>query len=115
MKCKGLIGTIAFMVFALPICAQTGIPAGSMRQCDTQMQTFLNKYPIAASTLAITRNGKPVYVLVLATAGRAGPEATQPYPMFRIASISKPITSVAIMRLIESGQLSFSDKPFGSG
>jgi CubicO group peptidase (beta-lactamase class C family) len=49
------------------------------------------------------------------TADQAGTEATRPYHLFRIASISKPITSVAIMRLIESGQLSLSDKPFGPG
>ncbi|HVF71634.1 MAG TPA: serine hydrolase domain-containing protein [Chthoniobacterales bacterium] len=115
MKCKGLIGTIALMVFALPIFAQTGIPAGSMSQCDTQMQTFMANYQIPGATLAITKNGKLVYMRAFGTADQAGTEATQPYHLFRIASISKPITSVAIMRLIESGQLSLSDKPFGPG
>jgi CubicO group peptidase (beta-lactamase class C family) len=43
----------------------------------------------------------------------AGLEPTQPYHMFRIASISKSITSIAIMKLVENGQLSLSDKAFG--
>ena len=107
--------SIAFMVFALPIFAQTGIPAGSMSQCDTQMQTFMANYQIPGATLAITKNGKLVYMRAFGTADQAGTEATQPYHLFRIASISKTITSVAIMRLIESGQLSLSDKPFGPG
>jgi CubicO group peptidase (beta-lactamase class C family) len=49
------------------------------------------------------------------TANQAGTELTQPYHMFRIASVSKPITSIAIMKLIENGQLSLSDKVFGPG
>jgi CubicO group peptidase (beta-lactamase class C family) len=107
--------TVTVFAFALPIFAQTGIPAGSMSQCDTQMQTFLNNYQIPGATLAIAKNGKLVYMRAFGTANQAGTEATQPYHMFRIASISKPITSLAIMKLIESGQLSLSDKPFGPG
>jgi CubicO group peptidase (beta-lactamase class C family) len=117
MKRKLLTGIVALTVFAfaLPIFAQTGIPVGSMSQCDTQMQTFLNNYQIPGATLAIAKNGKLVYMRAFGTANQAGTEATQPYHMFRIASISKPITSIAIMKLIENGQLSLSDKPFGPG
>jgi CubicO group peptidase (beta-lactamase class C family) len=115
MKCKLLVGTIAFMAFALPIFAQTGIPAGSMGQCDTQIQTFLANYQIPGATYAIAKNGKLIYMRAFGTADRVEAEPTQPYHMFRIASLAKPITSIAIMKLIESGQLSLSDKPFGPG
>src|SRR5215212_3384799 len=115
MKFKVLIETIAFTVFVLPIFAQTGIPAGSMSQCDSQMQTFLAKYQIPGATFAITKNGKLVYMRAFGAANLAGTELTQPYHMFRIASLTKPITSIAIMKLIENGQLSLSDKPFGPG
>src|SRR5215210_3295464 len=117
MKRKLLIGIVAVTVFAfaLPIFAQTGIPAGSMSQCDTQMQTFLNNYQIPGATLAIAKNGRLVYMRAFGTADQAGTELTRPDHMFRIASISKPITSIAIMQLIAIGQLSLSDKPFGPG
>src|SRR5687767_12560421 len=117
MKRKLLTGIVAVTVFAfaLPIFAQTGIPAGYMSQCDTQMQTFMTNYQIPGATLAITKNGRLVYMRAFGTANQAGTEMTQPYHMFRIASISKPITSIAIMKLIENGQLSLSDKPFGPG
>jgi len=115
MTSKVLIGTIAFMVLALPIFAQTGIPAGSMGQCDSQMYAFMAKYQIPGATLAISKNGRLVYMRAFGTADQAGTEATRPYHMFRIASISKPITSLAIMQLIENGELSLSDKPFGPG
>src|SRR4028118_1828342 len=106
---------ITSIAFALPMFAQTGIPAGSMSQCDTQMQTFLTNYQIPGATFAITKNGKLIYMRAFGTANQAGTEATQPYHMFRIASVSKPITSVAIMKLIENGQLNLSDKVFGPG
>jgi CubicO group peptidase (beta-lactamase class C family) len=117
MKRKLLTGIIAVTVFAfaLPIFAQTGIPIGSMSQCDTQMQTFLTNYQIPGATFTIAKNGKLIYMRAFGTANRAGTEVTQPYHMFRIASVSKPITSVAIMKLIENGQLSLSDKVFGPG
>src|SRR5215216_4992432 len=110
-------GIVALMVlaFAVPIFAQTGIPAGSMSQCDTQMQTFMTNYQIPGATLAIAKNGRLVYMRAFGRADQAGTEVTRPDHMFRIASISKPITSIAIMQLIESGQLSLSDKPFGPG
>ncbi|HLM61275.1 MAG TPA: serine hydrolase domain-containing protein, partial [Pyrinomonadaceae bacterium] len=106
---------ISSIALALPTFAQTGIPAGSMSQCDAQMQTFLNNYQIPGATFAIAKNGKLVYMRAFGIADRAGTELTQPFHMFRIASVSKPITSVAIMKLIENGQLSLSDKPFGPG
>ncbi|MDQ3797875.1 MAG: serine hydrolase [Acidobacteriota bacterium] len=106
---------IISIAFALPVFAQTGIPVGSMSQCDTQMQTFLNNYQIPGATFAITKNGKLIYMRAFGAANQAGTEATQPYHMFRIASISKPITSIAIMKLIENGQLSLNDKVFGPG
>jgi CubicO group peptidase (beta-lactamase class C family) len=117
MKRKLLIGIFAVTVFAfaLPIFAQTGIPAGSMSQCDTQMQTFLANYQIPGATFAVTKNGKLVYMRAFGTANRTGTELTQSYHMFRIASLSKQITSIAVMKLIENGQLSLSDKPFGPG
>jgi CubicO group peptidase (beta-lactamase class C family) len=106
---------IISIAFALPIFAQTGIPVSSMSQCDTQMQTFLSNYQIPGATFALTKNGKLIYMRAFGTANQAGTEATQPYHMFRIASVSKPITSIAIMKLIENGQLSLSDKVFGPG
>ena len=115
MKRKLLIGIITLTIFALSVSAQTGIPGGSMGQCDTQMQTFLTNYQIPGATFAIAKNGRLIYMRGFGTANQAGTEATLPHHMFRIASISKSITSIAIMKLIEEGQLSLSDKPFGPG
>ncbi|MEM6346035.1 MAG: serine hydrolase [Bacteroidota bacterium] len=84
-----------------------------MSHCDNQVNSFLNQYDIPSATMAIAKDGKLVYMRAFGNADIAGTELTQPYHMFRIASVSKPITSIAIMKLVEDGQLSLNDKVFG--
>jgi len=58
----------------------------------------------------IARDGKPVYQMAT---GKRDIEADLPMEMdtkFRIASMTKPITSVAAMILVEEGKLSLSDR-----
>ena len=115
MRSKLLTAILTLTVFAFPVFAQTGIPVGSMSHCDTQVQAFMNTYQMPGATFAVAKNGKLIYMRAFGNANQAGTEPTQPYHMLRIASISKPITSIAIMKLIENGQLSLNDKPFGPG
>ncbi|MFK7925189.1 MAG: serine hydrolase [Bacteroidia bacterium] len=94
--------------------AQTGIPVASMSHCDTKFSQFMSQYGIPSATVAVAKNGKLVYMRGFGNADIAATEVTQPYHMFRIASVSKPITSIAVMKLVEDGQLNLSDKVFGS-
>lgn len=94
--------------------AQTGIPVPQMSHCDQAVQQFLSNYNISGASLAISRNGKVVYHRAFGHANLNGTETTQPYHRFRLASVSKPITAVAILHLIEQGQLTLSDTVFGS-
>jgi CubicO group peptidase (beta-lactamase class C family) len=94
---------------------QTGIPVPEMAHCDAQVMAFMNQYDIPSATFALARNGKLVYMRAFGHADRAGQEPTQPHHLFRIASVSKPITAIAVMKLVEQGQLSLDDKAFGPG
>jgi hypothetical protein len=49
-----------------------------------------------------------------ASAPTGNPVVTQPHHLFRIASVSKPITSIAIMKLVQQGKLKLSDPVFGT-
>lgn len=95
--------------------AQTGIPVPEMSGCDEQVQEFMDQYGVPGLTLAIARQGRLLYMRAFGHTGLPGSELTQPYHLFRIASISKPITAVGIMKLLEEGRLSLSDKVFGPG
>ncbi len=95
--------------------AQTGIAVPAMSSCDAQMQSLLSTYGIPGAAFAVSRNGKLVYDRAFGTADLAHTETTQPHNLFRLASVSKPITGVAIMKLVQNGQLALSDHVFGPG
>lgn len=80
---------------------------------DNSVLTFMSANNVAGISLAITNNEKIVYVKSYGFADREKAEKTTPASLFRIASISKPITSIAILKLAEEKKLSLDDKIFG--
>src|SRR5207302_1394106 len=65
--------------------------------------------------VAIARRGRLVYAQGFGLADENTGERVTASHLFRIASVSKPITSVAIFSLIEAGRLRLDDKIFASG
>jgi CubicO group peptidase (beta-lactamase class C family) len=63
--------------------------------------------------VAITKGGKLVFAKGYGLANTATDESVTPFHLFRVASISKPITSAAILKLEEEGKLSLEDFVFG--
>src|SRR5271163_1868597 len=74
---------------------------------------FRRSYSAPGLSVAIARNGQFVFDHSLGMA--YGPKLQQVVQstLFRIASVSKPITAVTIFKLIEKGQLHLTDKVFG--
>lgn len=95
--------------------AQTGVTVPQMASCDNLVQNFMTTHGIPGLSMALSKNGKLLYHRGFGTANLAGTEAVNPYHLFRIASISKPITSIAIMKLYQEGLLNMNDKVFGTG
>lgn len=76
---------------------------------------FMQKYDVPGMSLCFARDG---HIVANRCFGYANPITRQiviPETRFRIASISKPITSATIFKLIEEGRLQLSDKVFGEG
>ena len=73
----------------------------------------MTKYKVPGLSVAIARHGQFVYRKGFGLADVASGEKVTPDYLFRIASVSKPITSVAIFTLIEKGRLKLSDRIFG--
>lgn len=92
-----------------------GIDVPEMSDCDDLVQDFMSSYSIPGATFALAKDGKLVYMRSFGNADIAGTEPTQPYHLFRIMSLSKPITSIAIMNLVQNGQLNLNDRVFGTG
>ena len=79
---------------------------------DEKIKVSMQKWQIPGAQLAIARNGNIVYAHAFGFADLDARAPVQPDSLFRIASISKCITSIAIMKLVEDGKLSLSDKVF---
>ncbi|MGQ9621496.1 MAG: serine hydrolase domain-containing protein, partial [Bacteroidales bacterium] len=80
---------------------------------ERTIKYFLRKWNIVGASVAIARNGKLIYARGFGYADSTTCEPVQPFSRFRIASISKLITAVAIMKLQEEGKLSIHDRVFG--
>jgi len=106
---------LAVTIFSLKSAAQTGIPVSQMTHCDNQVKSFLATYGIPGATFVMSKNGKIVYMRSFGFSDKAKTISTQPNNLFRIASLSKPITSIAIMKMMQDGLLSMSSKVFGPG
>ena len=103
------------VTFTFELAGQTGIPVPQMTQSDNIINNFLTTYAIPGATVAIAKDGRIVYMRAFGYADINNTIPTQPYNMFRIASLSKQVTSIAIMKMMQNGQLSMNSKVFGSG
>jgi CubicO group peptidase (beta-lactamase class C family) len=74
---------------------------------------FMDTYEVPGLSVAIAIKGEPAYVEAFGVADQETGEALTPQHRFRIASISKPITSTGIFTLIEAGKLQLDKRVFG--
>lgn len=88
-------------------------PGFTIQKIDDDVNVFMAKYNIPGLSLAISRHGKLVYAKGYGLADRESNEKVTTESLFRIASLSKWITSTAIMKLIQEGKLKIDDKIFG--
>ena len=80
---------------------------------DREVNAFIKRWKIEGASLAVTKNERLVYAKGFGTANKQTGEEVKPGHLFRIASVSKLITAVAIMKLYEEGQLELDDPVFG--
>lgn len=99
-----------------PIVEPPPPPSGgtSLAAVDDDINAFMTKYNVPGMSVAITRFGKLVYAKGYGMADKEAGESVKTNSLFRLASLSKWITSAAIMKLIQEGKLGFNDKVFGT-
>lgn len=82
---------------------------------DRAVADFMARYRVPALSLAWAKDGELVLAKAYGAASIENNILATPRHLFRIASISKPITSVMIMHLVEQGKLNLDDRVFGEG
>jgi N-acyl-D-amino-acid deacylase len=75
-----------------------------LRALGDLMGAFIDTHRVPGSALAIVKDGRLVYARGFGVADRQTGLAVTPRSLFRIASVSKPFTAVAVMRLVETGR-----------
>jgi CubicO group peptidase (beta-lactamase class C family) len=74
---------------------------------------FMKKHDVPGLSVAVARGGEIVYREAFGFANRWTKEPATPDHCFRIASVSKPVTAVAVFRLYEAGLLAPDAPVFG--
>lgn len=94
--------------------AQTGRFVPEMEAVDRIFSDFMGYWDIPGGSIAIVKDGRLVYARGFGYADRESNELVQPHHLFRVASVSKPITSIAILKLVDQGQISLDAEVFGA-
>jgi CubicO group peptidase (beta-lactamase class C family) len=92
----------------------TSSPLGP--QFQQQFQSLLQQYDFPQGSIAVIQNGQTFTYGATNTsypfAGTA-PSAPAPDALFRVASLSKTITAMAILKLVQDGQIGLNDSALG--
>jgi CubicO group peptidase (beta-lactamase class C family) len=103
---------VVALVAGLATFAPVGVPvvrAQGPSPIDLFLQSYVDSNRIAGAVVLVLRDGQVVYEHGVGWADREAKRLMRPDAIFRIASESKPITSVAILQLAEAGKLSIDD------
>ncbi|HSX80035.1 MAG TPA: serine hydrolase domain-containing protein, partial [Candidatus Saccharimonadia bacterium] len=90
--------------------ATSGIAHPELASFDELMTMFVKEEQVPGAGLAVTKDSRLVYARGFGLADRQQQQAVQPTAMFRIASLSKPITAVAVLQLVERKKLTLNAK-----
>ncbi|MEG2756139.1 MAG: serine hydrolase domain-containing protein, partial [Mucinivorans sp.] len=80
---------------------------------DKTVESFLREWQIVGASLAIMKDGNLIYSKGYGLVTKASKDSVEVRHLFRIASVSKLVTAVGIMHLVERGLLSLNSPIFG--
>ena len=91
----------------------TGTDIPALARLDTNMQSILWTYGIPGGALAVVKDGRLVFARGYGYADTNTGEVVQPDSLFRVASLSKAITTAATLKLVEQGAIALTNSAFG--
>ncbi len=87
--------------------------AEALAPMNREIERFMNKWDLRGVSLAITRNDSLIYAHGYGWADKENGQKMEATTVMRIASASKLVTAIAIMKLVEEGKISLNSKVFG--
>ncbi len=86
-----------------------GLSAARLARVDAALKPYIDNKQLAGAVVAIARKNKTVYMKSFGAADIDSNKAMTNNAIFRIASMTKPVTSVAVMMLYEEGKFLLDD------
>ena len=107
-------GALLFSACPLPArCSDTArAERAPMVKVDRAVKDLIKKYGIPGATIAVMKDGRLVYAEGYGFSDKTAKAKAKPETLFRIASVSKTITAVAVLKLVQEGKLSLEDRAF---
>lgn len=87
----------------------------SIAEMDSLIKRYLRRWELDGAQVAISRHDSLLYCKGFGWADKRKREAMTPRHIMRVASVSKLVTAVGIMKMQEMGLLRLTDKVFGPG
>ncbi|MDE6559978.1 MAG: beta-lactamase family protein [Muribaculaceae bacterium] len=106
-------------VVAVPMSEWSAALTNELSDCpdldkmDSEIERFIGRWNIKGLSLAVTRNDSLLYAKGYGWADVEAGKKMTPTNIMRMASASKLVTAIAVMRLVEDGKLKLDSKVFG--
>ncbi|MGE0461032.1 MAG: serine hydrolase domain-containing protein [Vicinamibacterales bacterium] len=112
MRRLSLIAALVFTTAALPAAQHAvdlRVDQARLSRLDAVLQQYVDENRIAGAVALVLEDGKPVYERAVGWRDKDGGARMTPDSIFRIASQTKAITSVAVLMLVEEGKIGLAD------
>jgi CubicO group peptidase (beta-lactamase class C family) len=103
------LALLAFTAAAKDDARGSGLDPARLSRIDAMVQSYIDAKQIPGAVTLVARRGRIAHVTVQGAKAFESPEPMQRDTIFRIYSMSKPITSVAVLMLYEEGKLRLTD------
>ena len=112
---RSLISSLAVLALSASLPALAAPPVAPVLAADRtpRIEQFIDRTikagEVSGAVTLVARNGKVVYLQAQGLADIASGKPMRKDSLFRIASMSKPVTAVAILMLVEEGKVRLDD------
>ncbi len=88
--------------------------APELADMEKTLKRYFERWELVGAQIAVSRNDSLLYCKGFGWADKERGLEMQPGNVMRLASVSKLLTAVGIMKLVENGKLKLSDRVFGN-
>ena len=104
-RCGPRIVCLLFVLAGISVAQGGGLAPPTRQKLETEIQKFMAAKSIPGLSVAIVKNGNFVWANGFGMADLENSVPATPQTLYRLASVSKPITAVAALQLWQAGKL----------